>query len=86
MRKNLFLLHFLYNRHARVAHKYDSGVNLRIDGSYDSRYCLTVIAHLVSLFSFPPETSMRETRHEETKRDRLERAHQRGYQAGIAGR
>ncbi|MCS5961237.1 ribosome modulation factor [Klebsiella pneumoniae subsp. pneumoniae] len=30
---------------------------------------------------------MRETRHEETRRDRCaERAHQRGYQAGIAGR
>ncbi|MBW6086646.1 ribosome modulation factor [Escherichia coli] len=30
---------------------------------------------------------MRETRHEETKNEiALERAHQRGYQAGIAGR
>ncbi|MBW6090808.1 ribosome modulation factor [Escherichia coli] len=30
---------------------------------------------------------MRETRHEETKNEiTLERAHQRGYQAGIAGR
>lgn len=27
VRKNLFLFTFLYNRHARVAHKYDSGVN-----------------------------------------------------------
>ncbi|QEP91489.1 ribosome modulation factor [Klebsiella pneumoniae] len=29
---------------------------------------------------------MRETRHEETKTRSPERAHQRGYQAGIAGR